>query len=73
MEDKLRWTFRLYDINKDGVLSRTEIRWVGEEEGSTDTEMEGVSFKRSSNYPVILQWMYVKDTAQNMLPLVVTV
>ena len=27
-EDKLRWMFSLYDINKDGVLSPTEIRFV---------------------------------------------
>jgi len=28
LEDKLRWTFRLYDLNKDGVLSRQEVREV---------------------------------------------
>ena len=28
LEDKLRWMFSLYDINKDGVLSPTEIRFV---------------------------------------------
>ena len=28
LEDKLRWTFQLYDVNKDGVLSRSEVRDV---------------------------------------------
>jgi len=28
VEDKLRWIFRLYDLNKDGVLSRSEIKEV---------------------------------------------
>jgi len=28
LEEKLRWTFGLYDINKDGVIDSTEIREV---------------------------------------------
>jgi len=28
LEDRLRWTFQLYDINKDGVVSRAEVREV---------------------------------------------
>jgi len=28
MEEKLAWTFQLYDINGDGVLNRTEIEDV---------------------------------------------
>ena len=28
LQDKLRWTFQLYDVNKDGVLSRSEFRDV---------------------------------------------
>ena len=28
LEDRLRWTFQVYDVNKDGVLSRAEVREV---------------------------------------------
>jgi len=28
LEDRLRWTFQVYDVNKDGVLSRAEVRDV---------------------------------------------
>jgi len=28
LEDRLRWTFQVYDVNKDGVLSRGEVRDV---------------------------------------------
>ena len=28
LEDRLRWTFRLYDVNRDGVLDRQELREV---------------------------------------------
>jgi len=28
VEDKLRWIFKVYDLNKDGVLSRAEIKEV---------------------------------------------
>ena len=28
LEDRLRWTFQVYDLNKDGVLSRGEVRDV---------------------------------------------
>ena len=28
LEDRLRWTFQVYDVNKDGVLSRSEVRDV---------------------------------------------
>ena len=27
-EEKLRWVFRVYDLNKDGVLTRAELREV---------------------------------------------
>lgn len=28
VEDRLRWIFKLYDLNQDGVLSKTEIKEV---------------------------------------------
>ena len=28
LEDKLRWTFKLYDLNGDGVLSKEEVEDV---------------------------------------------
>jgi len=28
LEDRLRWTFLVYDVNKDGVLTRNEVREV---------------------------------------------
>ena len=28
LEERLRWTFQVYDVNKDGVLSRSEVRDV---------------------------------------------
>ena len=47
LEDKLRWMFSLYDINKDGVLSPTEIRsvWNGSKEISQKCNFYNVFFK----------------------------
>ena len=28
LEDRLRWTFQMYDVNKDGVVSKDELKEV---------------------------------------------
>ena len=67
LEDKLRWTFQLYDVNKDGVLSRSEVRDVTSAvrmligSGSFQSKKSGMFIMRTGFYQelrsgILLRW-----------------